>query len=417
MATENDIPHLFATPPDDHRPRRRTGLILTVVALGVIAAGALWYRWTSPNPSAAADSTAPPTVGVVKVTRRDLYNTVTIPGEFRAYWDVPIHAKVSGIVTNMAVDYGDLVKQGQVLATLYDPELTAEYTLALAAERTAREKVREERAAYDEANEIYTNLAAVIKAQPGLVAQIEVDKAADRSRNTSAALAAAQQQVSEAEANAAKLQALCTYTNIVSPFKGVVTERYVDSGQLIQVGTTTETQSLPVFRISDNYLLRLEIPVSVGYVKDIHLGDRVEVRVDSLGGKTYTGTIARFTRRVDMATRTMITEVDVENPHLELVPGMYAWVVLHVQPRLQALTVPTVAVAAVGDQGTVYVVNAARKVEQRIVKLGLEVPNRWEIVSGLNEGDEVVVGHPAELQPGEAVSVTNSVALTELNQP
>ncbi len=87
-------------------------------------------------------------------------------------------------------------------------------------------------------------------------------------------------------------------------------------------------------RVSDNYRLRLDFPVTVDYVKDIQLGDPVEVRVDSLNGKTFTGKITRFTHEVDDNTRTMITEIEVPNPNLELVPGMYATVVLKVEKHL-----------------------------------------------------------------------------------
>ena len=136
------------------------------------------------------------------------------------------------------------------------------------------------------------------------------------------------------------------YTQITAPFDGVITKRYADPGALIQAGTASDTQSMPLVRVSDNYRLRLDFPVSVAYVKDIHVGDPVEVRVESLGGKTFTGIITRTTRKVDEDTRTMITEIEVPNPKLELVPGMYATVVLKVERRPQALAIPTEAVPA-----------------------------------------------------------------------
>ena len=107
---------------------------------------------------------------------------------------------------------------------------------------------------------------------------------------------------------------MVSYTQITAPFDGVVTHRYADPGTLIQAGTSSDTQALPLVRVSDNYRLRLDFPVTVDYVKDIQLGDPVAVRVDSLNGKTFTGTISRFTHDVDDNTRTMITEIEVPNP-------------------------------------------------------------------------------------------------------
>jgi RND family efflux transporter MFP subunit len=128
----------------------------------------------------------------------------------------------------------------------------------------------------------------------------------------------------------------------------------------------------------------------------------VEVRVDSLNDKTFTGKISRFTHDVDDNTRTMMTEIEMPNPNLELVPGMYATVVLKVEKHLQALAVPTEAVS--GEKSpTVYVVNHDNQIEERAVKLGLETSDKYEILSGLNEGDLVVIGNRAGFQAGQKV--------------
>jgi RND family efflux transporter MFP subunit len=186
------------------------------------------------------------------------------------------------------------------------------------------------------------------------------------------------------------------YTQITAPFDGVVTHRYADPGTLI------DAQGKPLVRVSDNYRLRLDFPVTVDYVKDVKLGDAVTVRVDSLNGKTFTGKISRFTHEVDDNTRTMITEIEVPNADLELIPGMYATVVLKVEKRLQALAVPTEAV--VGEKTpTVYVVNRDNQIEERAVKLGLETPDDYEVLSGLREGDLVIIGNHSGFQAGQKV--------------
>ncbi len=138
------------------------------------------------------------------------------------------------------------------------------------------------------------------------------------------------------------------------------------------------------------------------YVKDVHVGAPVTVRVDSLGNKTFTGRITRFTQKVSDATRTMITELEVKNPDLEIVPGMYALVVLKTERRTNTLAIPTEAVAS-QQKSTVDVVNPDNQIEEREVSTGLETPNRYEILSGLKEGEKVMIGDTSRVHPGEKV--------------
>jgi len=128
----------------------------------------------------------------------------------------------------------------------------------------------------------------------------------------------------------------------------------------------------------------------------------VTVRVESLGNKTFAGNITRFTDRVSDATRTMITEIEVKNPELEIVPGMYATVVMKVEHRSQVLAIPTEAVAS-EKNSTVDVVNQDNQIEEREVTLGLETPNLYEITSGLKEGEKVMIGNHSQVHAGEKV--------------
>jgi RND family efflux transporter MFP subunit len=368
----------------------RFGVFFKILAAAfVIGLGMLWAAHHARSQAPVnADLTGAPTATVAKVTREDLYKEVTIAAEFRPYVEVALHAKVSGYVRKMNVDFGDQVKAGQLMATLEVPELQAELDNAQATEQKAQ-------ADYTNAHLIYTRLQSVNKDHPNLVAQQDLDTAEANELTTAAAIAAA-------KANIEKYQTMVSYTQITAPFDGVVTHRYADPGTLIQAGTSSDTQALPLVRVSDNYRLRLDFPVTVDYVKDVQLGDSVEVRVDSLNGKTFTGTISRFTHEVDDNTRTMITEIEVPNPNLELMPGMYATVVLKVEKHLQALAVPTEAVA--GEKTpTVYVVNQVNQIEEHSVKLGLETADKYEILSGLHEGDLVVIGNRSGFQAGQKV--------------
>ena len=333
-------------------------------------------------------STALPVVAVATVDREDLHSEVTIPAEFRPYVETELNAKVSGFLEKINVDFGDKVKAGQLLAVLEVPELKDELNSAIAAEQRAG-------ADYTNAHLIYIRLAGVNKEHPNLVAQQDIDTAQAKESVSIAAVTAARAEV-------ARYQTLFGYTQITAPFDGVITWRSADPGALIQAGTSSDTQAKPLVRLSDNYLLRLDFPVSVKYVKDVHLGAEVTVRVESLGNKTFTGNITRFTDEVNDATRTMITEMEVKNPDLEIVPGMYATVVLKVEHRSRVLAIPTEAVAS-ARHSTVDVVNPDNQIEEREITLGLETPDRYEVLSGLKEGEKVMIGNQSQVHPGQKV--------------
>jgi len=360
-----------------------------LAAAAILGLAVFWvaHRAQAQAPASTEQATAP-TAGVAKVTREDLFKQVTIAAEFRPYEEVSLHAKVSGYVSQMNVDFGDTVKAGQLMATIEVPELQDQLNSALAAERKAE-------AEYTNAHLIYTRLQSVNQDHPNLVAQQDLDTAQANDLDTTAAIAAAKAEVE-------KYKTMVSYTQITAPFDGVVTHRYADPGSLIQAGTASDTQAMPLVRVSDNYRLRLDFPVTVDYVKDVKLDDAVTVRVDSLNGKTFTGKISRFTHKVDDNTRTMITEIEVPNADLELIPGMYATVVLKVEKHEQALAVPTEAVGGEKTH-TVYVVNRDNQIEERDVKLGLETPDKYEVLSGLQEGDLMVIGSRAGFQAGQKV--------------
>jgi len=365
--------------------RRFKVQVLSVFSVAIIVVIVLLATSKSSRANHANAATTTPSVAVVKVTREDLAREITIPAEFRPYTEVELHAKVSGYLQQMNVDFGDRVKAGQLLATIEIPELKDELDNAVAVEKKAE-------ADYRNAHLAYSRLTAVNQEHPNLVAQQDLDTAESRDGDTSAAIAAAKAEVE-------KYQTLLDYTKITAPFDGVVTRRYTDPGSMIQAGTAS--QALPLLRLSDNYHLRLDFPVSVDYVQNIHVGDPVDVHVESLGDKTFTGKIARFTDRVDETTRTMTVEMEVPNPKLELIPGMYATVMLKADQRPHAVAIPTEAISA--GKSTVLVVNSNNEIEQRTITLGLETPTRYEVLSGVKEGDLVLIGNTSQLKPGEKV--------------
>jgi RND family efflux transporter MFP subunit len=252
-------------------------------------------------------------------------------------------------------------------------------------------------------------LNGVFESQPGLVAQQEVDDAQGKDLAAASqvdagesALAAAQSTLLMDKSRLIHDQALFAYASITAPFAGVVTQRYANLGTLMQAGTSSSTQALPLVKLSQDDLYRLVIPVPESSVRYIRIGDLVKVRVPALN-RSFPGKVARFSVDVREDTRTMHTEVDVPNPDRLLMPGMYAETTLALEGRDNVLAVPLQAVMREGDQATVYVVSRADKAELRVVTVGLETSTNAEIVSGLAEGESVVVSDTSGLKPGQGV--------------
>jgi RND family efflux transporter MFP subunit len=330
-----------------------------------------------------------------------LVENIVCSAELRPYQEIDLHAKVAGYLENISVDIGDRVNAGQLLANIEVPELADDIQRETAALTRNEQEVSRAQAAYEEAHLVYTRLAAVDKAQPNLIAQQELDVAIEKDRTSASALAGAKAEVDVSLAEISKLKTMQKYSRIVAPFTGVITRRYADPGALIQAGVSSSTQALPLVRLSQNDRLRLTIPVSVSYVSRTHVGDPVDIRVESCA-RPLTGTIARSTYKVDTATRTMDVEVDVPNKDLKLIPGMYASVALRLDHREKALAVPVEAVSR-QKLATVFVVNTNRKIEERIITLGLETPRKLEVLSGLNESELVMIGNRTQVKPGQLV--------------
>ncbi len=246
--------------------------------------------------------------------------------------------------------------------------------------------------------------------RPGLVAQQEVDDAQGKDlaaeaqvEATESSQLARQNQLDEAKAKEQTDKVLFQYARITAPFSGVVTQRYANYGTLMQAGTSSSTQAMPLVRLSEDDRFRLVIPVAESYVKYIKIGDPVDVRVPSLG-KSFSGKVARFSVDVTQDTRTMHTEVDVPNPQHVLMPGLYADAILTLEHKKKALVVPVQAVTQTGNnEGTVLIVDMNNRLQLRPVALGLQTPNHDEILSGLNEGDRVVVSDRSGLKAGTVV--------------
>lgn len=365
----------------------------------------------------AADAPSDPVlvVPVAKSVRGSISDDIVVTGEFIPYQEIDVMAKVAGYIRAINVDIGDRVRTGQVLAQLEVPEMQNDMTRALAAVAeseadivTAQDQLNRAKSARDMAHLSYTRVLDVAKREPGLVPQQEVDEAHSKDLIAEAEVSAAQSSLQAAErktnmANAeqARWQTLQNYTVISAPFDGVVTKRYANTGSMIQAGTASQTQAMPVIQLSQNNLLRLILPVPESAVPSIHNGETVDVTVAALH-RTFPGRVTRFAEEVQKSTRTMDTEVDVQNPNLLLIPGMYADVKLCLQKSTNVLTVPLDAVDEASGASQIFAVRDS-VVRILAVTTGLKTPQQVEIRSGIHDGELVITGRHAGLHDGEKV--------------
>lgn len=382
-----------------------------VLGLLTAAAGLLTACKSSPPPAAFI-----PTVPVATAGPASLENDLVVTAEFRPYQEVDVMAKIAGYVKSIDVDIGDHVRQNAVLATLEVPEVQDDVAKAKAAVAgaeanivTAQGAVLRAQAGANIASLSFKRIQDVASKDPGLVPRQDVDVAQSRGLEAAAQLAsansqlrAAQESKAEAEAEYSRTLAMMQYATIRAPFNGVITKRFANTGSMIQAGISSQTQAMPVVTLAQDNVLRLILPVPVSDVAGIRDGQPVDVNIVSMG-RTLRGKVTRYADSVQMATRTMDTEVDVPNPDGTLVPGMYAEVHLHLAARPNVLSVPLDAIDGIGTSVQQAFVVRDGVVHLTTVKTGLQTPTRVEILSGLQSGDKVIVGRHTGLSDGERV--------------
>jgi RND family efflux transporter MFP subunit len=309
------------------------------------------------------------------------------------------------------------VRKGQTLAVLEVPELNAQLKGTVFEIQRAKDdllraqnEIKRDQAIHSALHADYERLLETSKAQPGLIAQQELDDAQSKDLSSEsqvdaakASAAGAQQHAEVAHTDNDRVQALQNYTNVVAPLDGVIVWRYADTGALIQSGTNSNEQDIPIVRLSQSGLLRLRMPIPENDVQFVHIGDPMQVRVDAIG-RSFTGKIVRFTRDVNFETRTMETEIDVENQDLSISPGMYANTEMQLGHADNVVTIPVEALVLQGNRQTVYVLDAGNRVHVRNVEVGLRGSKLAEIKTGLESGDRVILGGQENYNEGEQVT-------------
>jgi RND family efflux transporter MFP subunit len=344
-------------------------------------------------------STEPAAIDVVKVVEQPLAVDLSLPGELRAYQDVAIYSKVTGFVKTITVDRGSAVRQGALLATLEAPELTSERAEAESRVQAAEAQLAsaQARAAADAAT--FDRLKAAA-ATPGVVAGNDVvtaEKAADASR---AQVTAAQRTVEAARQTVNAVRDIEGYLQIRAPFDGVITERHVHPGAL--VGPSAGAGTPPMLRVVQSDRLRLVVPVPEAYTAEITVGTRIPFAVAAYPAETLTGVLARVSRSVDVATRTMAVELDVDNATGRLAPGGFCQVRWPVRRSSPSLFVPSGSVAATTDRTFVIRVREGRT-EWVDIRTGVTSGPLVEVFGALQAGDEIAARGTDELRQGTAV--------------
>ena len=358
---------------------------LSIALMVALLSGAAWLAGC--RREEAHTPVAVPQVLTIRPQRGEAVRSITLPGDAVGYYQSALYAKVTGYLKDIRVDKGDPVKKGEVLADIEVPELRQRLD-------RARANLAIQRLTYERLNRVW-------KDDPRLLAREDVD------------LAYSKFQQAQAESN--ELAAMVAYTQIVAPFDGVVTERFVDPGALIKaggqdsatapmVGTANAGGSAaPVVSVANIAKLRVYVYVPQDVVGYVHPGMPVTVEFRELPGHTYVAAVTRFARSLDLATRTMLTEIDIDNTRREIYPGMYAHATLELERHYEAIKLPNSAVGDSVEGGHFVMVVRDGRLAQVRVTVGINTGIYMEIVSGLRGDEQVVRSLSAALMNGERV--------------
>ena len=353
----------------------------------------------------APEKTAPAgplTVEVVKVVEQPLNVTLSLPGELTPYQTVALYARVTGFVKRIAVDRGSRVRAGEQLAVLEAPELGAQRGEAQSKLQSAEAQLAAARAKAEASASTYEKLKAA-STTPGVVAGNDVVLAQKAMEADQSQISAATQNVEAARQALKSVSDMEGYLRITAPFSGVVTERNVHPGALVGPtgGPGTPT---PIVRIVESNRLRLVVPVPEAYTAGMTSGTSLTFTVAAYPGQTFTGTVSRSSQSVDVATRTMAIELDVDNADGRLAPGTFCQVKWPVRRTALSLLVPNGSVAS--TTGRTFVIRIRNgRTEWVDVKAGLTSGPLVEVFGDLKAGDDIVVRGTDELKAGASVQI------------
>jgi membrane fusion protein (multidrug efflux system) len=323
----------------------------------------------------AAGPAAPVEVRVTHLGTGPITRTITLPAQVLPDRQATLYAKVSGYLQSIGVDKGDRVNAGAVLARIEVPELLSSRAKQQAELRAAEAE--------------YGRLQESSKRAPDLVVPLMVDQSRGR--------------MEVARASLEQSETMLGYATLTAPFAGIVTQRFVDPGALIQAGTSN---GAAVVTLMNFQKVRLQIAIPELEASRVAVGQPVSVTSENLPGKTFEGAVARFTYALDPASRTMLAEVSLDNPDLLLRPGMLVTAKIGIEQREQASIVPSEAVAMEKTNAFVFVLEGD-KATKRPIKLGFSDGKNVEVLDGVKPGDTLVLAGQRPLSNGQLVRVVS----------
>jgi membrane fusion protein, multidrug efflux system len=374
---------------------KTTGCIVLLLSLASAACGG---RPAAPAPPAVA--AGPPVLETVKVVEQAAAVTLEIPGELDPYESVAMYARVTGFVKTMRVDRGSRVRTGDLMAEIEAPELLAQRAEAQSKLQAAEAQLAVARTKAEADASTLDKLKAA-SATPGAVAGNDLVLAQKTVESDQSQIVSAQQTVEAGRQTERSFADMESYLKVLAPFDGVVTERNVHPGALVGPGGG-QGSALPMLRVVRNDKLRLTVPVPEAYIASIAIGTPVSFTVPAYPGADFHGTIARLAHAVDVRTRTMAIEVDVDNTDNRLSPGTFCQVRWPVRRPAPSLFVPARSVASTTDRTFVIRVRGGRT-EWIDVKTGLTSGGLVEVFGDLRAGDEIASRGTDEIRPGTAV--------------
>jgi len=379
-------------------------LARTRVTFGVISCLALAAcRGNAPTQSAEKTIPAgPPTIEVVKVVEQPLNVTLSLPAELNPYQTVALYARVTGFVKTIRVDRGSHVRAGEQIAVLDAPELGAQKAEAQSKVQSAEAQLKALRSRAEASASTYDKLKAA-SATPGVVAGNDVVQAQKAVEADQGQIAAAQQNVEAARQALKSVGDMEAYLRITAPFAGVVTERNVHPGALVGP-TGGPGAAMPIVRIVESNRLRLVVPVPEAYTAAVTGGTALSFSVASYPAETFSGTVSRISQSVDVSTRTMAVELDVNNADGRLAPGTFCQVRWPLRRTGPSLLVPSGSVA--NTTGRTFVIRVRNgRTEWVDVKTGLTSGSLIEVFGDLKPGDDIATHGTDEIRAGAHVQV------------
>lgn len=383
-----------ARPPDAAPPRVKPGLVVAVgtVALALIVTAAvagLAHRWRQ-RESLAIETTelAIPTVTVVSPVPGKTAAPLLLPAEVKPFIESPIYARASGYLKRWLVDLGAQVEAGQLLAEIETPELTQEL-------ERARHQLAQEEAALALAKSKAERSTRLVNS--GSVSQQEYDE--DQS-----GVAMKTATADAARANVRRLEELESFARVTAPFSGLITARKTDVGDLIAAGGAKE-----LFRLAQTNKLRVYVDVPQPHALGIVLGQTAQLLIPEMPNEVFTAQVARTAGAISADSRTLLTELEVDNSQGHILAGSFGQVRFAEAQGDPTLTLPgnTLLFRAEGPQ--VGVVQSDSTVELRAVKMGRDFGQTVEILSGVTPADRVILNPSDSLAGGASVRVSEPV--------